>query len=80
MDQKRNSDGTSKPFRSCLYCGVFQAQINRHLKTIHKNEKEIKEIMSLPKQQLQEFNKLRKEDIALSTTKRFCYKTNLKKI
>ena len=66
---KENSDRSSKPFRPCLYCGVFQAQLNRHLKTVHKNEKEIKEIMSLPKQRLQEFNQLRKEGISLHNKK-----------
>ena len=57
-------NGGKKPSRPCVYCGVFQTKLTRHIKTVHKNEEKVKEILGLDrKQQEKEFDLLRKQGI-----------------
>ena len=62
--KERKTKKLKKPSRPCFFCGVFQTKLTRHLKTRHKEETEIKQILQLPmKQQTKEFDNLRKKGI-----------------
>jgi len=53
-----------KPSRPCIFCRLFQTRLTRHIKTVHKNEEQVKKIFTLPKkEQDAEFNLLRKQGI-----------------
>ena len=53
-----------KPSRPCCFCGIFQTRLTRHMKTVHKKEKKVVEIMKLPiYEQNLAFANLRKEGI-----------------
>ena len=54
--------GKKKPKRPCLYCGIFQSSLTRHMKAVHKNEEEVKAAMQLPiKDSHQAFNLLKRK-------------------
>ena len=60
-----NSESTSKkPKRPCLYCGVFNSQLPRHLKRKHQNEEAVAAALKLPKvEQSNAFAYIRKSGI-----------------
>ena len=61
---KVKGEGKRKPTRLCVFCNNFQSRLTRHLKTVHRNEKEIQDILKMhPKKQVQEFERLRKKGI-----------------
>ena len=54
----------TKPYRPCVYCGLKQSKLTRHLKTKHINEDRIRTALLLPRQlQQQEFDQIKKEGI-----------------
>ena len=53
-----------KPKRPCVFCGKYQAQLNRHIKLKHSDNKEFKEALKLPKVlRLKKFDMFRKTGI-----------------
>ncbi|XP_069121058.1 myosin heavy chain, skeletal muscle-like isoform X4 [Argopecten irradians] len=53
-----------KPHRPCLYCGIKQSKLTRHLKTKHSDEERIKAILDLPiPLQHNAFDQIKKEGI-----------------
>ena len=57
-------DGGKKPKRPCVYCGMFQAKLKRHMLRRHKDEEGVKAALLLPAaEQTRAFEDLRKEGI-----------------
>lgn len=51
-----------KPKRPCCFCGKGQTQLPRHMRKVHKDKEQVKEILKLPKQYRDEaFGNLRKQ-------------------
>lgn len=47
VDNSKPNGAGKKNF--CFYCKTLQSKIGRHLETVHKNEKEVKQFLVLPK-------------------------------
>ena len=63
---------SNRPKRPCVYCGLMQSQLIRHLRRQHKNEEEVKAALTLPdSERLQAMVKIRKDGI---------YKENIRRI
>lgn len=45
---KQNMKKYKKPKRPCYFCGEMQAQLRRHIKTVHKDHSQVRSIEKLP--------------------------------